>query len=189
MPVAGDDVRRVGRARGGGGGDLPVPPLAAEAGDGSGAQHVLGARPPDGHRAPGTVPAVVPRLPRAPPAVVLACAAAARRRASREGERAAAPRRLGRLRLDGVRPEERVVQAVLLVRRHAVDGVAVLALKQTIYAWSINRETDRKNEKRKTQLLSHHPWRMDRWNNNRSIGSASPRVVVFLPQWSARGSC
>lgn len=158
MPVAGDDVRRVGRARGGGG--LPVPPLAAEAGDGSGAQHVLGARPPDGHRAPGTVPAVVPRLPRAPPAV-LACAAAAaapvRRRASREGERAAAPRRLGRLRLDGVRPEERVVQAVLLVRRHAVDGVAVLALKQTIaddphrpsamhVCVVVNRETDRKTK-------------------------------------------
>jgi len=135
VAIAGDDVRRVGRACGGDG-RVPVPPpLAAEAGDGPGAQHVLGGGPPDGHRAPGAVPAVVPRLPRASAPVVLAAAAVRRRRsatASRGREESAAgPRRgsLGRLRLHGVRPEERMVQAVLLVRRHAVDGVAVRALK------------------------------------------------------------
>jgi len=138
VAIAGDDVRRVGRACGGDG-RVPVPPpLAAEAGDGPGAQHVLGGGPPDGHRAPGAVPAVVPRLPRAMPVVVPAAAASAsvRRRRSATASRgreesAAGPRRgsLGRLRLHGVRPEERMVQAVLLVRRHAVDGVYVRALK------------------------------------------------------------
>lgn len=58
MAVAGDDVRRVGGAR------CIDDGLAAEAGDGGGAKDVGGGGPPDGHRAPGAVPAVVPRLPR-----------------------------------------------------------------------------------------------------------------------------
>lgn len=184
MSIAGDDVGRVGGACGGDGGGRvpPVPPLASEAGDGPGAQHVVGGGPPDGHRAPGAVPAVVPRLPRAlAPVVVPAAAAAAGRRgrgrsattASRGGDddeaaAAASPHgRLGWLRLDGVRPEQRMVQTVLLVRRHAVDGVAVHALKSNKQyptrrrrrrlhrqpCMIVNQETDRQTETKHTVVV------------------------------------
>lgn len=58
MAVAGDDVGRRQRA--------PHLLLAAEEGEGASALHVRGGGPADGHRAPGAVARVVPRLPRPP---------------------------------------------------------------------------------------------------------------------------
>ena len=123
MAVAGDDVGRVGGA----GGAVAAVVLAAEEEERPpAAQHVLLGGPPHGHRAPGAVPRVVPRLPRPPHQGLVAGGVGRRRRRGRTAEGGGGHAR--RRELDLVVLEERVVQRVLLVARHAVDGVAVHAL-------------------------------------------------------------
>lgn len=128
VAVAGDDVGGVGGA----GRAVAAVPLAAEAEERLAAsQHVLGGGPPHGHRALRTVAGMVPRLPRSSGP---AGGVARRRRASTEGGGGGGGHARRRA-LDPVVPEERVVQRVLLVPGHAVDGVAVHALRPSPHTY------------------------------------------------------